>query len=93
MSYAYIVTLHHSTLPPSQCQQAEMQYRQALECPLRGADGVQQTWRAWQEAEHKQGSLSEETWMVARQWLIVTDRARQSVLQGAADITDAYFEV
>lgn len=93
MPYVYTVTLHHPSLPPSRCQEVEVQYRQALEYALGGADGVLRAWQAWQEAEHKLGNLSEDTWKVARQWLIAVDRARQMVLQDETDALDAYFEV
>jgi len=95
MQHAYTVTLHHPFLSASRRQEAEVQYRQALEQALGGADGVLRAWSAWQEAEHKLGSLSDETWKVARQWLVVADRARQMALAGkdAAGAPDAYFEV
>lgn len=93
MPHAYTVTLHHPCLPCSQCREAEAQYRQTLEAVLGGIDGVLQAWRAWQEAEHTLGSLSEETWKVARQWLIAADRARHTALRGSIDVSDAYFEV
>ena len=93
--HAYTVTLHHPFLPAGRRQEAEVQYRQALERALGGADGVLRAWHAWQEAEHKLGSLSDETWKVARQWLVAADQARQTVLknQDTAGATDAYFEV
>ncbi len=93
MFYAYTVTLHHPSLSPSRCQDAEARYRQALEQALGSTDEVLRTWRAWQEAEHKLGSLSEETWKIARQWLIAAERARQTALQDLANASDAYFEV
>lgn len=93
MQYAYTVTLHHPSLPRSLCQEAEVRYRQTLESALGGIDGVIKTWRAWQDAEHTLGSLSEETWKVARQWLIVAERARLAALQGLSEAADAYFEV
>lgn len=93
MPHTYTVTLHHSSLSPGRRQEAEVQYRQVLEGVLGGIDGVLRTWRAWQEAEHTLGSISEETWKVARQWLIAADRARQTALQGSTDVTEAYFEV
>jgi len=95
MQHAYTVTLHHPFLPASRRQEAEVQYRQVLEHALGGTDGVLRAWHAWQEAEHKLGSLSVETWRVARQWLIAADRARQTALQDGDDAAaeDAYFEV
>lgn len=93
MQYAYTVTLHHPSLPRSLCQEAEVRYRQTLESALGGIEGVIKTWRAWQDAEHTLGSLSEETWKIARQWLIASDRARQLTFQGLADAADSYFEV
>lgn len=92
MSHAYTVTLHHPSLSPGQCQEAEEQYRQVLEQTLGGSDAVLRTWWAWQEAENKLGSLSEDTWKVARQWLIAAEQARQAVLQ-ERNASDAYFEV
>jgi len=92
MSHAYTVTLHHPSLSPGQCQEAEAQYRQVLEQALGGSDAVLETWRAWQEAENTLGSLSEDTWKVARQWLIAVEQARQAVLQ-ERNASDAYFEV
>jgi len=93
--HAYTATLHHPFLPASRRQEAEVQYRQALEHALGGTDGVLRAWNAWQEAEHKLGSLSDETWKVARQWLVAADRARQMVLtdKDPAGAADAYFEV
>lgn len=93
MSHAYSITLHHPALSPIQRQEAEVQYRQALERALGGTERVLQAWQAWQKAEHKLGGLSEETWKVARQWLIAAERARQLTLQGPTDTSDAYFEV
>lgn len=93
MPYAYTVTLHHPSLPPNRRQTAEKQYRQVLEQALGGVDGVLRAWGAWQVAEHKQGSLSAETWRIARQWLIAADRARHTVLQDEMGSPDAYFEV
>ena len=93
MPHAYTVTLHHPGLPSSRCRAAEKQYRQVLEQALGGTEGVLRAWSAWQEAEHKQGYLSAETWKVARQWLIAADRARQAVLQGELGTPAAYFEV
>ncbi|CAM3764848.1 hypothetical protein BOSP111201_24290 [Bordetella sputigena] len=94
MQHAYTVTLHHPFLSASRRQEADVQYRQALEQALGGADGVLRAWHAWQEAEHKLGSLSNETWKVARQWLVASDQARQIALAGknAPGATDAYFE-
>ncbi|HWK71990.1 MAG TPA: hypothetical protein VNS29_14235 [Burkholderiaceae bacterium] len=93
MFYAYTVTLHHPSLSPCQCQEVEAQYRQVLEQALGGSDAVLKTWRAWQEAENKLGSLSEDTWKVARQWLIVAEQARQVALQESNNSSEAYFEV
>lgn len=93
MQYAYTVTLHHPSLPRALCQEAEVQYRQTLESALGGIEGVMKTWRAWQDAEHTLGSLSEETWRVARQWLIAADDAHHVALQDIAGASDAYFEV
>lgn len=73
-----------------------MRYRRVLEQTLGGVDGVLRAWGAWQEAEHTDGSLSQDTWKIARQWLIAADRARDIALaveQGAMDSTDPYFEV
>ena len=92
MLRAYTVTLHHPSLSPSQCLEAEAQYQQELEQALGGSDAVLRTWRAWQEAENKLGSLSEDTWKVARQWLIAADQARQVALQ-ESNASEAYFEV
>jgi len=93
MQYAYTVTLHHPSLPRGLRQEAEVRYRQTLESALGGIEGGLKTWRAWQDAEHTLGSLSEETWRVARQWLIAAERARQTALQELAGAADAYFEV
>ncbi|MBO9355574.1 hypothetical protein GG851_16430 [Bordetella petrii] len=92
MSHAYTVTLHHPNLSPVQRQVVEAQYRQALEQTLGGADAVLRAWRAWQEAEHKLGSLSEDTWKVARQWLIAAEQARRTALL-EPDASEVYFEV
>ncbi|AWP59325.1 hypothetical protein B7P02_15465 [Bordetella bronchiseptica] len=67
-----------------------------LEQMLGGAEGVVRAWSAWQEAEHIAGSLSHETWQVARQWLIAADRACDTALaveKAALDAADLYFEV
>lgn len=96
MSYAYTVTLHHSSLSPTARRKVEMCYRRELEQALGGAEGVLGAWGAWQEAEHTAGTLSQETWMVARQWLIAADRARDmafAVECGMTGSADTYFEV
>lgn len=93
MSHAYIVILHYPNLSPTRCQEAEAQYRQVLEQTLGGSDAVLWTWQAWQEAEHKLGSLSEDTWKVARRWLIAAERAHQAALRELANASEAYFEV
>jgi hypothetical protein len=79
-------------LSSGQCQAAEAQYRRVLEQTLGGSDAVLRTWWAWQEAENKLGNLSEDTWKVARQWLIAAEQARHAALQ-ESNASEAYFEV
>ncbi|SAI46926.1 Uncharacterised protein [Bordetella ansorpii] len=89
----YTVTLHHSDASAALRQEAEARYRRALDAALGGTHGVLMGWHAWQTAEHLLGELPEETWRVARRWLIAAEAARRAAL---ADIecTDAtYFEV
>jgi hypothetical protein len=68
-----------------------VRYRQTLESALGGIEGVMKTWR--QDAEHTLGGLSEETWKMARQWLIAAESARLVALQSLSNAADAYFEV
>ena len=89
---SYSITFHDSAADLPTRELVETQYRAALERELGGAEGVLAAWRAWQHAEHDYGMLSDETWKMARRWVIASDLARRTTL-GQADDGNVYFEV